>query len=226
MRILIIEDDSELADALKLQLEHAGYQIDCCFDGKDALYYAMQPVYDLIVLDRLLPSMDGLSILKTLREHGNQTPVILETAVDAVPERISGLDAGADDYIVKPYDVRELLARIRALTRSPANIEKRQSLIYEDLELMSADLELRCGEKKQVISRHEADLLECFLKSPEQTLTRPVIYNRIWGPDGDVEMGNLDTYIYYLRKCLKTLKSDTHIKTVHGVGYRLEPIDD
>lgn len=226
MRILIIEDDSELADALKIQLEQAGYQTDCCFDGKDAFYYVAQPVYDLIILDRLLPSLDGLSVLKALRKSGNQTPVILATAVDTVSERISGLDAGADDYIVKPYDMGELLARIRALTRRPANIERGESLIYEDLELMKTDLELHCGKKAQTLSRHEADLLECFLNSPEQTLTRPVIYSRIWGPDGDVEEGNLDTYIYYLRKCLKTLKSKTYIKTVHGVGYRLEPIDD
>lgn len=224
MRILIIEDDLALSDALKLQLEHAGYQADCCYDGKDALYYAVQPIYTLIILDRLLPSMNGLSILKYLRESGNHTPVILATAVDTVPERIAGLDAGADDYIVKPYDIEELLARIRALTRRPGNIENRESLTYKDLNFQAADFELHCGDKKKKLSRHEADLLECFLKNPEQTLTRPVIYSSIWGPDGEVEEGNLDTYIYYLRKCLKMLKSKTQIKTVHGIGYRLEPI--
>lgn len=119
MRILLIEDDKDLCNALKIALEKAGYQTDLCCLGDDALYYARMPVYDLIILDRMLPGMDGLSILKTLRKEHIMVPVILATALDAVHERILGLDEGADDYIVKPYDVGELLARIRALIRRP-----------------------------------------------------------------------------------------------------------
>ena len=222
MRILIIEDDQQLCETLKLQLEHAGYQTDCVFGGTDALYYATQPIYDLILLDRMLPGMDGLSILKLLRENQIHTPVILATAIDSVHERIQGLDGGADDYLVKPYDIGELLARIRALIRRPNVIETSDRLQYEDLEFYPSNLELHCLGRKVRLSRREALLMEYFLQNPAQTLPRQMIFTRIWGPDGEVEDGNLDTYIYYLRKQLRNLKSRTRIATVHGVGYRLE----
>ena len=222
MRILIIEDDQQLCETLKLQLEHAGYQTDCVFGGTDALYYATQPIYDLILLDRMLPGMDGLSILKLLRENQIHTPVILATAIDSVHERIQGLDGGADDYLVKPYDIGELLARIRALIRRPNVIETSDRLQYEDLEFYPSNLELHCLGRKVRLSRREALLMEYFLQNPAQTLPRQMIFTRIWGPDGEVEDGNLDTYIYYLRQQLRNLKSRTRITTVHGVGYRLE----
>lgn len=222
MRILIIEDDQQLCETLKLQLEHAGYQTDCVFGGTDALYYATQPIYDLILLDRMLPGMDGLSILKLLRENQIHTPVILATAIDSVHERIQGLDGGADDHLVKPYDIGELLARIRALIRRPNVIETSDRLQYEDLEFYPSNLELHCLGRKVRLSRREALLMEYFLQNPAQTLPRQMIFTRIWGPDGEVEDGNLDTYIYYLRKQLRNLKSRTRITTVHGVGYRLE----
>lgn len=222
MRILIIEDDQQLCETLKLQLEHAGYQTDCVFGGTDALYYATQPIYDLILLDRMLLGMDGLSILKLLRENQIHTPVILATAIDSVHERIQGLDGGADDYLVKPYDIGELLARIRALIRRPNVIETSDRLQYEDLEFYPSNLELHCLGRKVRLSRREALLMEYFLQNPAQTLPRQMIFTRIWGPDGEVEDGNLDTYIYYLRKQLRNLKSRTRITTVHGVGYRLE----
>lgn len=222
MRILIIEDDQQLCETLKLQLEHAGYQTDCVFGGTDALYYATQPIYDLILLDRMLPGMDGLSILKLLRENQIHTPVILATAIDSVHERIQGLDGGADDYLVKPYDIGELLARIRALIPRPNVIETSDRLQYEDLEFYPSNLELHCLGRKVRLSRREALLMEYFLQNPAQTLPRQMIFTRIWGPDGEVEDGNLDTYIYYLRKQLRNLKSRTRITTVHGVGYRLE----
>ena len=222
MRILIIEDDQQLCETLKLQLEHAGYQTDCVFGGTDALYYATQPIYDLILLDRMLPGMDGLSILKLLRENQIHTPVILATAIDSVHERIQGLDGGADDYLVKPYDIGELLARIRALIRRPNVIETSDRLQYEDLEFYPSNLELHCLGRKVRLSRRDALLMEYFLQNPAQTLPRQMIFTRIWGPDGEVEDGNLDTYIYYLRKQLRNLKSRTRITTVHGVGYRLE----
>ena len=222
MRILIIEDDQQLCETLKLQLEHAGYQTDCVFGGTDALYYATQPIYDLILLDRMLPGMDGLSILKLLRENQIHTPVILATAIDSVHERIQGLDGGADDYLVKHYDIGELIDRIRALIRRPNVIETSDRLQYEDLEFYPSNLELHCLGRKVRLSRREALLMEYFLQNPAQTLPRQMIFTRIWGPDGEVEDGNLDTYIYYLRKQLRNLKSRTRITTVHGVGYRLE----
>lgn len=222
MRILIIEDDQQLLEALKLQMEHQGFQTDCVANGADAVYYALQNVYDVMILDRMLPGMDGLTILKLLRENQINTPVILATAIDSVKERISGLDCGADDYIVKPYDVGELLARIRALSRRPVSLESAATLTYGDLVFHLESHELCSRGKNTCLSRRESLLMEYFLKNPQQTLARQLIYTRIWGPDGEVEDGNLDTYIYYLRKHLRNLKSHVQISTVHGIGYRLE----
>lgn len=221
MRILLIEDDQQLCEALKIQLVHAGYQVDCVYHGADAAFYALQPVYDLMILDRMLPGLDGLSLLRMIRENGIRTPVILATALDTVQERIAGLDGGADDYIGKPYDVEELLARIRALVRRPAVLEKQESLQYGDLEYQVQNHELAASGKIIQLSRREALLMEYFMQNPEKTLARALIFGRVWGPDGQVEDGNLDTYIYYLRKHLRTLKSEVKIFTVHGVGYKL-----
>ena len=149
MRILLIEDDQELCHVLKISLEKAGYQTDICLTGTDALYYALQPVYNLIILDRMLPGMDGLSLLKLIRSNEITTPVILATAIDAVPERIAGLDCGADDYIVKPYDIEELMARIRALIRRPQPIEDHQNMEYGDLVYNTTTLKLTCGPNTQ-----------------------------------------------------------------------------
>lgn len=222
MRILIIEDDEQLLEALRLQLEHNGFQTDCIANGTDAVYYALQNVYDVIILDRMLPGMDGLTILKLLRENQIHTPVILATAIDSVSERIAGLDCGADDYIVKPYDVGELLARIRALQRRPVSLENTEFLTYGDLSFHPGSHKLSSHNKEIQLSRRESVLMEYFLKNAEQTLPRQLIYTRIWGPDGEVEDGNLDTYIYYLRKHLRSLSNQVQIATVHGIGYRLE----
>lgn len=228
MRILIIEDDEQLCETLKLQLEHEGFQTDCVHNGADALYYALLSVYDLIILDRMLPEMNGLSLLKIIRENKIFTPIILATAVDSVEERITGLDNGADDYLVKPYDIGELLARIRALCRRPNTIEVSAVLRYADLEFSPQSLELYHVDSKAVsdktirLSRREGNLLEFFFQNPERPLPRQLIYARVWGPDGTVEDGNLDTYIYYLRKHLRSLGSRAHISTIHGVGYKLE----
>ena len=137
MRILIIEDDEQLCETLKLQFEHHGIESDCVHSGIDALYYVCQSVYDLIILDRMLPGMDGIALLKIIRENNVRTPVILATAVDSVEERIAGLDSGADDYLVKPYDIGELLARIRALCRRPDTLEVSGTLGFEDLDRKS-----------------------------------------------------------------------------------------
>jgi DNA-binding response OmpR family regulator len=228
MRILIIEDDEQLCETLKLQFEHHGFESDCVHNGIDALYYVMQSVYDLIILDRMLPGMDGLALLRIIRESSVRTPVILATAVDSVEERIAGLDNGADDYLVKPYDIGELLARIRALCRRPGTLDVSDTLSFEDLEFSPTSLDLclkgpnSSPDAAIHLSRREGVLMEYFLSRPNQTLPRQLIYTRVWGPDAEVEDGNLDTYIYYLRKHLRTLKSRVRILTVHGIGYKME----
>lgn len=222
MRLLIIEDDQNLADILSLQLEHEGFETDCIYHGADAIFYALQNVYDVIILDRMLPGMDGLTILKLLRENQIHTPVILATALDSIEERITGLNCGADDYIIKPYDIRELIARIYALVRRPSNLENVKTLSFGDLVFDLAEGNLSVEERKIHLSKRERLLLEYFLKNPNQTLSRQLLYTRIWGIDGEVEDGNLDTYIYYIRKHLRSLGSHVQISTVHGTGYKLE----
>ena len=222
MRVLIIEDDQNLADVLSLQLQHEGFETDCIYHGADAVFYALQNVYDVIILDRMLPGMNGLTILKLLRENQIHTPVILATALDSIEEHITGLNCGADDYIVKPYDIRELIARIYALVRRPSNLENIKTLSFGDLVFDLAEGNLSVRERKIHLSKRERLLLEYFLKNPNQTLSRQLLYTRIWGIDGEVEDGNLDTYIYYLRKHLRSLGSHVQISTVHGTGYKLE----
>lgn len=224
MHILIIEDDKELCEALKLQLSARNHKADCCHTGSEALYYAMSGAYDLILLDRMLPEIDGLSILKSIRQNHIHTPVILTTALGSLDDRIGGLDCGADDYLVKPYAVEELMARIRALSRRPAAFTDQQCLSFLDIRFDPDTRILTCQNNEQQLSRRKALLLEFFLRNPDKTLSREQIYSRVWGPDGTVEDGNLDTYVYFLRKHLQTLKSRAGILTVHGLGYRLEEI--
>lgn len=222
MHILIVEDDKELCAALKLQLKARNHTADCCFKGSDALYQALNGSYDLILLDRLLPEIDGLSILRAVRQNHITVPVILTTALDAVGDRIDGLDCGADDYLVKPYAIDELMARIRALSRRPATLLDQKDLTFLDLIFTPDTRALHCGSKEIRLSGRTALLMEYFLRNPSKTLTREQIFNRVWGADTTVEDGNLDTYIYFLRKHLKKLDSKSVISTVHGLGYRLE----
>lgn len=222
MHILIIEDDRELCDALKLQLTARNHTADCCHTGSDALYYACSGAYDLILLDRMLPEIDGLSILRSIRQNHLTVPVILTTALDTVNDRIDGLDCGADDYLIKPYAIEELMARIRALSRRPQAFQEHQDFSYLDIRFTPDNRILSSHGNEIQLSKREALLLEFFLRNPEQTLAREQIFSRVWGPDGTVEDGNLDTYIYFLRKHLRSLKSQTVISTVHGLGYRME----
>ncbi len=222
MRILIIEDDPALCEALMAQLAQAGYDVDLCGSGADAPFYVMQKNVDLILLDRMLPGLDGLTILKMIRRSGIQTPVILATAMDQIDDRIEGLDCGADDYLVKPYDIKELLARIRALTRRPPGLQETDVLSFLDLTLKTREHLIRCRDVELTLSRKETALFEYFLKNPRKTLSRELLLAHVWGADCMVEDGNLDNYIHFLRKRLKTLKSSAELKTVHGLGYRME----
>lgn len=224
MRILIIEDDLALCDALESQLMQAGYDVDLCTNGNDAPFYIKQGNADLILLDRMLPGMDGLTILKMLRQNHVQTPVILATAMDRINDRIEGLDWGADDYIVKPYDLQELMARIRALIRRPIRMTDTSALTYLDLSMNPEQHTISCGSIRLTLSKKEATLFEYFLKNAEKILSRELLLAYVWGADCSVEDGNLDNYIHFLRKRLKALGSHAALKTVHGVGYRLEPI--
>lgn len=221
MRILMIEDDKDLCRNIALALQAAGYEAECCHTGGDGLYCAKSQDYDAIILDRMLPGIDGLTVLQSLRRQGIQTPVILATALDRLGDRIGGLDAGADDYLVKPFAIEELMARIRAVTRRPAMLQDPARLTAFGLCLEPQKRLLSCGELSVNLSRRESALLECFLKYPGQTIPRARILSYVWGSATEVEDGNLDNYIYFLRRRLAAVKAPAKLITVHGVGYQL-----
>ena len=222
MRILLVEDDEKLKEALCFQLQKEGIETDSCTDGEEALYYIRQGIYDLILLDRMLPLLDGASVLTQMRREGFQTPVILITALGALEDKIEGLDLGADDYLVKPFAFEELMARIRSILRRPRKLSDSSALLFGDLAFSTNELSLTGPSGSCTLSGREAALLEVFLRNPGQTLPRELLLTKVWGMDSDVEDGNLDNYIHFLRRRLKNLNSSVHLQTVRGVGYRLE----
>lgn len=222
MRILLIEDDKNLCDTLTFQLEYAGHEVDCCHDGRDGLDLFVQDAYDLVLLDRMLPTMNGLLVLKKARDSGVKTPVILITALGELYDRVEGLDAGADDYVIKPFAFEELMARIRSLARRSGKWEVHEVLSFGDVSYDSGMRELNGPKGSFLLSGREGRLLEVFLREPDTVLRRMVLLSRVWGADAAVEESNLDTYIHFLRKRLDTVGSTLVLSTIRGVGYRLE----
>lgn len=221
MRILLAEDDEKLNETLVYGLTQAGFIVDACFDGTDALFYGEQNIYDVILLDRMLPGMQGTDVLEALRSKGIATPVILITALGTLSDKVEGLDLGADDYLVKPFAQEELFARIRCVTRRPRRILDEETLSLADVEWFPAECRLKGPLGNCTLSKREASLLEALLKSGGATLPRNHLLLKVWGPDSDVEEGNLDNYIHFLRRRLKTVGSTLSIKTVRGIGYSL-----
>lgn len=221
MKVLIVEDDKELCEAMSIQLEKEGYETEICHSGDEAVYSISKLVHDIVILDRMLPEMDGLTITANIRKKDNTVPIIMVTAMNGIYDRIDGLDAGADDYLVKPFAMEELLARVRALLRRPRALELSERLRFADLEMDVFKKTLIIRGETMTLSRKESSLLEFFIKNPMQIVSRDQILARVWGND-DVEDGNIDNYIHFLRRRLKSTKSTAKIKTIYGVGYRLE----
>lgn len=219
MRILLAEDDEKLNETLVYGLTRAGFNVDTCFDGEDALFYGEQDIYDVILLDRMLPHMEGSEVLAALRKKGICTPIILITALGMLSDKVEGLDLGADDYLVKPFALEELLARIRCVTRRPRQIVDEEAAALADITWHAAESRLMGPLGSCTLSKRETALLEAFLKSDGATLSRSLLLMKVWGPDSDVEEGNLDNYIHFLRRRLKTVGSSLTIKTVRGIGY-------
>lgn len=224
MRILLAEDDEKLNETLVYGLTQAGFIVDACFDGEDALFYGEQNIYDVILLDRMLPCMQGTDVLTALRQKGIATPVILITALGTLSDKVTGLDLGADDYLVKPFAQEELLARIRCVTRRPRQIVDEETTFVSDITWFPAENRLTGPKASCTLSKREAALLEIFIKSGGATLPRSLLLLKVWGPESDVENGNLDNYIHFLRRRLNTVGSVLTIKTVRGVGYSLTGI--
>lgn len=222
MRILLIEDDETLCQTIPFQLRQDGFSVDTAKDGEVGLHIARERLHDLILLDRMLPGLDGLALLDTLRREHIDTPVIFLTALGQLHDRTTGLNRGADDYLVKPFAFEELLARIRCVLRRPAQMRLSETLSFGDIQYTPHTLMLSCGSNTTVLSKRLGDLLELFLRNPGQTLPRETILLRVWGMDAEVEDGNLDNYTYFLRRSLKKVGSKLQLTTLRGVGYRLE----
>lgn len=224
MKILLIEDDKELCHSIQSELLRNGFQVDCCNDGETAMLYALnrEYAYDLAIIDRMLPIVDGLSIIKAMRQKNINFPVIIITGLSDLDDRIDGLDGGADDYLVKPFHIRELLARVRALIRRPVEIQASPELIYHDLSFHKSNRKLTCHHRSLLLTVKESELMYVFMASPETLFSREQLIMRVWGTSSEIEPGNVDNYISFLRKRLRELNSHSEIKTVYGTGYQLE----
>lgn len=224
MKILLVEDDAELCSVIQKALEKEKYIVDCVSDGETAMFYALNTeyAYDLAIIDRMLPVIDGLTIIKAMRKKGIRIPVIIITAMDALDNRIEGLDGGADDYLVKPFHIRELSARVRALIRRPADLQLSGKLQYGDLTFDKESRKLSSDGKSVQLTARETELFSVLLQSPEKLFNREQLVLKIWGTSSEVEAGNVDNYISFLRKRLRELNSFCKITTVYGAGYKLE----
>jgi two-component system response regulator MprA len=220
VRILIVDDDRSLRDALRRALLLGGYEVETAADGSEGLALVAGDQPDALVLDVGLPDVDGLEVCRRLRGDGNRLPVLMLTARAAVSDRIDGLDAGADDYLVKPFDVGELKARLRALLRR-AGEDSTEGLAFEELCLDDERHGVRVGEAFVELTRTEHQLLELLLRNPRRVLTHSVIYDRVWGYDFGPESNALRVYVSYLRRKLEQAGARPLIHTVRGVGYVL-----
>jgi two-component system response regulator MprA len=219
-KILIVEDEEQIASFLRRGLAYEGYEVDVAPDGTVALTKARETRMDLVVLDLMLPGMDGLEVCRRLRTANSSLPILVLTARDSVSDRVQGLDAGADDYMVKPFALAELLARVRALLRRAGPGEP-ELLQFGDLKLDTGTRQVHRAEKMIELTSKEFDLLELFLRHPRKVLTRETIYDRVWGYDFGGESNIIEVYIRYLRQKLEMESKSRLLFTVRGVGYVL-----
>lgn len=222
MKLLVVEDEIQLADALSEILRRNMYSVDTSYDGIDGLDNALTGVYDCIILDIMLPGMNGIDVLKNIRRERISSPVLLLTARSEVEDKINGLDCGADDYLTKPFVTEELLARVRALTRRKGEIVDENKLDYNGLELNKKTCSVIWEGSDVKLSLKEYQIMELLISNPHQILPKERIIEKIWGYESDVEYNNIEVYISFLRKKLSVISAPVQIKTARGIGYSLE----
>ena len=221
MRILIVEDEYSLADAVTAILKKEQYFVDAVYDGRDGLDYALSGIYDLMLLDIMLPKMNGLDVLKEIRKNNISTPVMLLTAKSEVDDKIKGLDCGADDYLTKPFNKGELLARVRALTRRKGEIPSNE-LAFGDIVLNQSTYELSCGTQSLKLGAKEFRIMQMLMYAPKNIISKDEFIEKIWGYDSEAEYNSIEVYISFLRKKLGAIKSTVQIKASRGIGYYIE----
>ena len=221
MKILVVEDEEALAEALSEILKRNKYSVDAVYDGEDGLEYAMTGLYDCILLDIMLPKMNGLDVLRILRKKHISTPVLLLTAKSDIEDKITGLDSGADDFLTKPFVSGELLARVRALTRRKGEVIT-DEFTYGDVALNKSTFSLSREGQFVKLSLKEYQIMEMMMANPRQLIPKERFIEKIWGYESDVEYNNVEVYISFLRKKLHVIGSNITIKTARGIGYFLE----
>ncbi|MCP1638375.1 DNA-binding response OmpR family regulator [Streptococcus gallinaceus] len=221
MKILVVEDERSIAEALKAILEREGYQVSLAFDGESGLDEIISAVYDLVLLDLMLPKLDGLSVLRKARALDIDVPVICLTARSQLDDKVTGLDQGADDYITKPFEVDELLARVRVQVRQSVN-QQANLLSMGNLTLKTDSRELMSSEGKMTLSNKEFLLMEIFFHHPNQVLSKEQLITKVWGPMDDSEYNQLEVFMTFIRKKLRFLKANVEIKATRGLGYSMK----
>lgn len=222
MKLLVVEDEVQLADALSEILKRNMYSVDTAYNGIDGLDNALTGVYDCIILDIMLPGMNGLEVLSNLRAEKINTPVLLLTARSEVEDKINGLDCGADDYLTKPFVTGELLARVRAMTRRKGEVRDESKMDFNGLQLNKNTCSLSHQGSDVKLSLKEYQIMELLIANPRQILPKERIIEKIWGYESDVEYNNIEVYISFLRKKLSSISAPVQIKTARGIGYSLE----
>lgn len=227
MRILVVEDEYSLADAMGEALRRENYMVDISYEGNGGLDMALIGIYDIIILDLMLPNLNGLEILKYIREEKISSYVMILTAKGELDDKVKGLDYGADDYMTKPFHIRELLARIRAVSRRNGDIDD-YTLSFADLKLnlKTCDILNTNNSQSMTLSGKEFALMEFLFRNKNQVVNREQIAERIWGYDNDSQYNNVEVYVSFLRKKIKFLESNVRIKAIRGIGYMLEEIHD
>ena len=226
MNILIIEDEYSLADAVAETLKKEKFNVCIKTDGEDGEDEALTENYDLILLDVMLPKKNGFDILRYLRQENIKTPIIMLTAKSEIDDKLNGLEHGADDYITKPFSMRELMARMKAVLKRTNNIDNTDLLKFGDLSLDLKNAKLKCNDNEIQISGKELELLEQLLLNKNQISSRDNLLERIWGYESEAEYNNVEVYITFIRRKLKLINSKVNIKAVRGIGYKLEVKDD
>ena len=222
MKLLLVEDEKQLSEALQQILIRNKYSVDAVYNGDEGLDYSLTGVYDVIILDIMLPKLNGLEILKMIRRRKISTPVILLTAKDSVEDKILGLDSGADDYLPKPFSPDELLARLRALTRRNGDFINENILEFSDIKLNLSTYDMEVNDNSITLTQKEFEILKFFMQRPKLVVSKDDLITKLWGFDSDVEHNNIEVYISFLRKKLAYVESDVKITTIRRVGYRLE----
>jgi DNA-binding response OmpR family regulator len=227
LRILVVEDEYSLADLIATRLKKEKYTVDISNDGEDGLYNALTDIYDLIILDIMLPKINGIDILKEIRKNNIKAKVIMLTAKSELDDKLTGLNTGANDYITKPFHMDELVARINVQLRNN-NVDDKKILEYGDIRLNIKSSNIYCLKTNDEINivNKEFQLLEYFMNNPEQIISKEQIYDKVWGLDNDSISNNLEVFLSFLRKKLKSIGSNVNIKSIRGMGYKMEYNDE